>query len=376
MKAAPAGLIDGLLLALVIGLAGLVITNAAAGLRETNPSSVSPAERLRADPLDLAALRDLGLALDRQGRPDEADRVLSFVGRQTRRDGPTSVWLFRRRAAQGRFDSAFEQVDALLRRDAEGVTRPILFAVLTAAAAQVESRPALEDRLAARPWWRTDFLVSLGQTGDVAGAGEVLAALAHLGSSPSPGEYAPYVNRLLRAGQYEVALAAWSRIARRTGAPSAELRDGDFALAPDGTPFTWSEADGVGASSETEPPADGSGGRTLRVDYDGFSSARLPAQLVVLRAGSYRLSWRENLAPIDSSRVHWRLRCADSGAVLSAGDQPGAPAAPGPWRRRAMDFTVPASGCPAQWVELAADPGERRDPVIARFEAMRLDRNG
>ncbi len=360
---------------LIIGtviLAGLVVR---AAERTGRPTADSAEARIERDPLDLAALRDLGLRQDRDGREDQADAIMSFVGRRSWRDTPTEAWLLRRRLSQGRLAEALQIADSLIRQDLDGARRTALFPALVAAAGYVEGRPPLEARLALSPPWRSDFLAALAVRGDITGTDMVFSDLAAGPNPPTPAEYAPFVMRLVSTGDYPYALQAWSRIARRPGEASQAVRDGDFAGAADGTAFTWRPADGVGAGSEERPAPDDPARRALQVDYDGYSAPKLPAQLMALPAGGFRVSWRQRSDPADVSTLFWRVRCADTGQILAiasiAAQSPGEPAG---WRRMAMDIRVPTTGCSGQWLELTAAPGDRRDPVTAWYEAFEVAR--
>jgi hypothetical protein len=283
------------------------------------------------------------------------------VGRRSWRDGPTEVWLLRRRLAQGRYREAFESADSLLRRDADGTTRPVLFELLVAAAESAETREAVVARLAPAPWWRADFLRALGARGG-GGARAVFSDLALGATPPSPDEYAPLIDRLVSVGDFDGAHAAWLSVARSHGPAAESLRDGDFAGSSDHTPFTWSAASGPGASSETEAAP-----RALRVEYDGYSTPGLPAQLLVRPPGRYLLSWRERIEPAVPERLFWRVRCAGSDKVLARAPPPAAG-----WRAVTLTVDPPDTGCAAQWLELHAEPGERREPVTGLYAAFRL----
>jgi hypothetical protein len=189
---------------------------------------------------------------------------------------------------------------------------------------------------------------------------------------PAADEYAPFIDRLANAGDNDGAYAAWLAVARARGSASAGLRDGDFADASDHTPFTWSAASGVGASSDVEPAAGGPtpqplGARALRVDYDGYSAPSLPAQLLVRPPGRYRLTWRERLDPPLPERLFWRVRCADTNEILAR-----APPPTSGWREAEMIVETPAARCAAQWLELAAEAGGRRAPVTGWYAAFEL----
>jgi hypothetical protein len=349
--------LDALLTILAVGFAALIVASA-------RPID---AGQLNQDPLDLPALRRLALEDERQGRTVEAERLLEFVGGRSWRDGPTEAWLVRRRLQEGRYDDAFRSADSLLRRDDDGATRPVLYAMFTAAAAYPDARPALEARLMTSPDWRGDVLIDIGLHGDPAGAGEVFADLAKGLSPPAPSEYAPYVERLVATGDYPAAKAAWERIARQ-GVASDE-----FSAPSDQTAFTWSTSSGEGWASEIGPSPDPPNRRALRVDYDGFSVARLPERLLVLSPGRYRLTWRESADRRWRARLSWRLRCADTDQTLqSEAPASTSPSDPSTGIDRTMDFAVPASGCRGQWLQLTATPADRRDPVTAWFEGFQV----
>jgi len=359
IAAAQLRTLDALLTIVALGFAAAIATTA-------QPIG---AGRLDQDPLDLPALRRLGLDAERQGRTAEAEKLLDFVSRRTWRDGPTEAWLVRTRLQQGRYDDAFRSADSILRRDDDGATRPILYAMFTAAAAYPDARPALEARLATSPDWRGDVLTDLAVHGDPAGAGEVFADLANGPSPPTPSEYAPYVERLVAVGDYPAARTAWERIARPGDAMRRALAGDDFSAPSDQTAFTWGTSSGAGWSSEVGPSPDRPNRRALRIDYDGFSAPRLPERLLVLGPGRYRLAWRESADPRWRARLSWRLRCADTDEAL-ASEALASTTPPGPSTGidRTMDFAVPATGCLGQWLQLTASPAERRDPVTAWFE--------
>jgi hypothetical protein len=375
---------DATIAAICVLLAGLVIASAVqtvgAGRHLGNP-----AVRLRRDPLDLPALRDRALGWDRGGDPDRAEAALSFVMRRTWRDAPTLGWLLRSRTEDGRLDEAMQIADAVIRQDGRGAARPVLFPALIAATGDQEARTALEARLELSPFWRGDFLRALGTSGDPSPAASVFAALAAGPTPPTPAEYAPFIDRLVDAKAYVAAAGAWRDITRRAGALPKSGEVMDFALAGDGTPFTWRSADGAGAGSSVGEAPEDAGRIALRVDYDGFASPVLPARLLTLEPGRYLISWRERREGAGASVLSWRVRCADTGEILAGGppvDQGGTSRDAGgeknagvggaAWRARSMEVQVPAGVCAGQWLELAATPGERRSPTTTWWESLEV----
>ena len=354
-----AGLVAGTLV-----LAGLILLSARSP-RDTFATPSAARAALARDPLNIAAIRSLGLMRDREGGDASADALLDFAGRRTWRDGPTQVWLVQRRLEQGRYAEALRRADALLRQDDEGPDRRILFPLLVAAIGREAMRPELAARLAQNPGWRGDFLRSLGAAGAATDIAPLFAALAGGPSPPRPEEYAPFVNRLAADRDYPAALAAWNAATGRSGATAAALRDDDLSAPSDGTPFTWSVATGAGVRSATT-------GARLDLDYDGVSSPSLPTRLLVLSPGPYRLSWRESAAQGAAGSLFWRLRCAGSDQVIARE----ASAGPGTQVEHpvSLDFEVPSENCAGLWLELAADPGERPAEASFGFRQMRLVR--
>ena len=359
-----------------LALAGLIAANAwrdATGPEQSLTTAAAARAATDRNPLDVVALRSLGLALDRQGDARDAEAVMSFAALRSWRDWPTLVWLIPRRIAQGDYVNALSQADALMRQDIDNDLREPLIRLMIAAAADKDARPAVVARLADKPWWRESFLPRLAAQGDVADVRAVLLGLAKTSAPASGVEAAPFLQRLVDAKDYPGAASLWATLSPARGSSRDLIGDGDFSAPADPTVFGWSVAAGVGATSAIEAPPGGRGGSALRVDYDGFSTPTLPRRLLVLGPGRYRLTWdewREREAP---RRLDWTLRCADNGAVVSA-----VAAAPigGDWRRSTVMIQVPATACRGQWLSLTATPGERRDPATIWYAGLHLQPAG
>lgn len=353
-----------------VWLACLIVANCVEIDAPQRPTEAWVRARIARDPLDLTAVRALGLALNRRGRTDAAERFLSFVATQTWRDIPTLVWLVPRRIRQGDFVNATADADALMRQNIDDRLREPLIKTMIAAAGDDGARPALVTRLEARPWWRESFLPRLGVAGDIQGARAVLRALAKGRAPASDAEYAPLINRLVETGAYDDALDDRTALSGRPKAVNEPLRNGDFAAPADPTAFGWSSAVGVGGQSAVEAAPDAHGEMALRVDYDGFSTPALPRQLLVLRPGRYRLGWREWRSRDSPRRIDWTVHCADTGAVVA---QDVSTYSGSGWVGRTLTIAVPIGGCRGQWLVLAPSPGERRDPATVWYTGFRLN---
>ncbi len=319
-----------------------------------DPSLATALAALRTDPLQVAALRNLGLALDRGGDRADADPLMALAGERSKRDTITALWLLQRALERGQYDAAFDQADALLRRDIDTALRARLYGLLTAASALAPARPALAQRLAARPWWRESFLRELAAKGDPAAGEALLVALGHVGAGSSPEESEAFLARRVAQGEFAVAVEEAERLFGEA------VRNPDDVTTP--PPVGWSTADGEGASSAVQD------GR-LAVTYDGFASPELPRRLLALAPGAWTLTFQHRAQDGSAPRLKVEIRCA-TGATLGQIALPVSAS----WRAETVNFTVPTNGCEGQWLAIVPDPGERRAAVESDFTAWSIAR--
>jgi hypothetical protein len=121
--------------------------------------------------------------------------------------------------------------------------------------------------------------------------------------------------------------------------------------------------------------AERSPGRGLEISYYGRERAALASQLIVLGPGRYRLSFRaEGDATGQGSKLAWLVTCnTGAGAQLLEVPLQRVGAAP---KAIAAAFTVPASGCPAQWLRLTGLPGEFPTGQTATISAVQIRPEG
>ena len=155
---------------------------------------------------------------------------------------PAQLWLFERAFRRGDFAEALTHADALLRTnylDAE-FTRA-MFPALAAFTREGAAFAALSEFLASDPPWRSWYLRNLaGNLIDRSRLVALYAALSTSGHPPSADKLAPYVQRLVRDGDYAAARQVW-----RESLPAAQrsedglLYNGDFSVPLGGLPFNW-----------------------------------------------------------------------------------------------------------------------------------------
>lgn len=325
-------------------------------------------------PLDIVAISTLGVALDQDGQARRADQVMTLAGRLGWRDGLTQVWLFGHRALQGRYDEAMQRADALLRREVQFQSQ--VFAALAALTHDPRAIAPLARRLQLQPSWRYDFVWGLGQSMTPQTEADVHALLAALAKGPTPPtnlELSPYLQKFIAAQDWPKAIAAWRELSRAAPPAGEFVYDGGFDQAQGVPPFDWGISQSAGATTlVADDPSEGQG-KALRVEYDGFSSSQFLKQLLVIPPGDYVLSGKTRQETQAAPRsLGWEVQCAGDGHVLAKA--PGAMAKPGQWSTFRIPFSVPGAACPSQWLQLSADPGDRRTDIVVWYDDLQVRR--
>jgi hypothetical protein len=304
---------------------------------------------LAREPLNVAALRTLGLALEQTGDKAGANRIMSLAARLGWRDVALQLWLVNAYAVHGDVRSALRRADALARINRlPEITYPVFMASLTDDAL----RAALVQEMKDRPLWRGEFFYRLLQlpADQMRYVDSLIAELARAGSPINPAERAIYLTRLVQVGQGAAAYGYWLREQRGAGAaPSAAPWDGGFehVQAPGAlvAPFEWRIAPEATGVVSVVPAA---GGRQLSVSAGRNFTGTLASQTLVLRPGRYRLTAQVGRDP-EAAGLHWTIRCLPDQTELALDSGIGGP------KFAAGTFDVPATGCNAQ--SLAIDVG-------------------
>lgn len=287
-------------------------------------SEVLARQALTVSPLNVAAVRTMGLVRESQGREAESRRLMTAAGALGWRDPATQLWLMRRSLAVGDYQVAVERADALLRRD---LFVDELFPVLRQVAAEPGGAPALAARLADDPHWRQRFLMRLTDLKPEQWQGHE-ALLKQLAGGATPArkvELIAYTKRLFDSGQRE---RAYRQFISYLGAgPSAPVvTDGSFTLIatapPDEPrfPFEWTVPKVFGVSMEFDVPPAPIDGVALRVRTDGSAAGLLMSQVLHLGPGRYVMAVAAR--PSDRAAAEgfrWTVQCIDGGNRVAAG---------------------------------------------------------
>lgn len=300
---------------------------------------------LRAAPFDVRALRVLGQTLTTTDA-DKADELLTLAGNWSLRDDPSHAWLVERRLRQGDYVGAFGHADVLARRRED--LRPVFFRLFaTAVALDSRAGPALLQRVAARPVWRSDFLEYLRTLPDGPKVQALLAAgLAEGRGSLSDQELEVIYLDWLEDGR----LAGLLELRRQTRRPPpSALFDGDFDGIPAPRPFRWDLLPSAEASVMISTDPDRGHDNSLVVAVSGVRESHIALQVLTLKPGRHGFSWSNRLTEANSTdRLRWTLTCLESGARIF--DLPDA--ASQRWANHFSTFDVPQSRCSVQWLYL------------------------
>jgi len=216
--------------------------------------------------------------------------------------------------------------------------------------------PELRKLFRANPGLGDDTLRALASNAATAPA---VLALADPNEKPAKsGWLGPLLNTLTAAGQYDQARQIWSKAA---GAKADELiHDASFSDASAPLPFNWALTTSAVGMAERQP-----GGR-LHVVFYGQDDGVLAAQMVLLKAGSYRLTMPLLGDAANAKALTWSIWC-DKAPTPLAGVTVDVAAT------RGWTFQIP-SNCPAQWVKLAGSSTDIPQQVDVTIGRLKLDR--
>lgn len=191
------------------------------------------------------------------------------------------------------------------------------------------------------------------------------AVVLRLARRDSPGSWqGELLHALVTDGQYERAFAIWAGLSGVDEEQGRGLYNARFETLPAPPPFNWRFASAAGGVAE--PTAGG-----LSVLYYRREDLVLASQLMLLRPGAYALAARLSGPSQSGPGLGWSLVCLPSGSRIL-----GMPLASSGERPVAQPFTVPASGCTAQRLELEGRAGEPSTPLEATIASLSLRRIG
>jgi hypothetical protein len=187
-------------------------------------------------------------------------------------------------------------------------------------------------------------------------------------SGPAPWQV-KLVTSLAERGQIQRAYQLWRTFfVPRAPEKKSGVYDGNFRGLAGGAPFGWHfPASPAGLAERTAAG-------TLQVDYYGRDPADLATQLLMLPPGEHRLTVRAGgEAEGEGSKLSWKVQCQPSKAEVADLVFRKLTYAP---KVMAVNFTIPASGCSAQWLRLIGTAGEFPKAQNATISTVQISAAG
>jgi hypothetical protein len=176
-------------------------------------------------------------------------------------------------------------------------------------------------------------------------------------------ETSPWKTRLLNGlvarGDYQRAYYAWRQFAGLSSSPPPLLFNGEFRDVEALAPFNWSFTASPAGVADVGP-----GG--LQVLYYGRDDASLASQLLLLPSSRYRFGTSMSGSVVPGA-LSWSLTCVGANAPLmelnlqAAGES-------------AAAFSIPASGCTAQWLQLNGHSKDSPEDSNVRIRSAQIQK--
>jgi len=307
---------------------------------QTGPgSAIEYARRaILSDPLSVQAVSILGRSQLYAGQADQARKTFQVAGQLGWRDPMTQIYWLDQALQEGDYTVATQRLDALLRQSPDDENRDKFLAVVSQTP---EGREALAERLKLAPDWARIYLTGISRLRP-----EEIAQRVDLVQRTGRGVWdcqatEAITQRLIEARQLAEAQSVW----RLNCASSTSLiYDGGFDQLDASKPaagFDWRLP--TRGDVDIQLIKGQAGNRLLNMSVNSAITMPVLRQLVVLKPGTYRLTWHMPETPENQAdALQVSLACKDDLSLA----QPGEPDA-GKRDYRKLDFTID-SECPAR----------------------------
>jgi hypothetical protein len=282
----------------------------------------------------------------------DADALLRIAVRRASRDRDMRSKAAVSALRAGALPEAMAQLDALLRLRVS----VSLYPAMVQQSEDPRFAAALAETLAREPPWRDEFLGALLAKGSTRAVDQIYAGLRSRGALSSD-ETARWLGRMLRDGRWGQAYAHWVATLGPLAGGIPAIYNGGFEQDPSGIGFDWQKVPRAeGVFVELEPVPGATGKRAAHFRFIGPAAGGGLRQPMLLGPGRYRLSLRARAEFLHTEQgLEWEITCDGGDEIATLGPLEGS----FDWRALQADFSVPASGCPGQWLELdnPATPG-------------------
>lgn len=322
---------------------------------------------IRMDGTSVTAFNALAAVAALRGNEEEAARLYRHANLISKRQAETEMWLASYAMRRGEMEPALRHIDAAMA--VRPATRGLMIPALVQAMGTPEMFEFLAERLRQAPIWGNAFFrIAVRTSPDLAKLSLLFDRTRDAGVAIDKPIEKDLVARLVDRKLFAVAADQYERTARTALAPG--LRDVVSARTNAVPPFDWDFSARGDDSSGTAASPDGASRIVLHFSQGAGSKAPLLRQLALLPPGAHEFTARVYLERLERTEApHWTISCADSGIVLATIAGSGAIDR---WTPLSGRFVVPATGCTAQWVSLAAAAGTLRPAASGYYDDVRI----
>ena len=297
-----------------------------------------------------------GVEADLAGEDKVAEQAFEAAQWRDPRSLPAAYFLADRFLKNGDVARGLNEIAALARISPSG--NATVAPYLAAYARNPQNWPALHSLFQANPDLADPALTALAATPATAPA--VLALADPRSNAKDVHWLAPLLDTLVAEQDYTKAHEIWARLSRVQA--SGFIYDSEFHDRTSPPPFNWALTGSTVGIAERGPR------NSLHVIFYGQEDGILASELLLLPAGSYRMT----LQLIgDQERAHllnWSIWCDKADAPVSSITLDRAAAS-------SWSFKVPVN-CPAQWLKLSGISGDVAQQVDVALTSLRLSRAG
>jgi hypothetical protein len=319
---------------------------------------------LALDPLSSRPLLILGQLALLEADKDRASRFMQAAARRSLHESVAVFYMLQASFEARDFEAASRYADVLMR------TRPDLQTYVVAYLARLAETPQASQLVRAlivsNPPWRSAFLSQMpSRISDGRTPLNLLLALQKTAAPPTPAEVSSYLNFLLSRQQFDLAYYAWLQfLPAEQLARASALFNGSFETVPSGLPFDWTIRSGSGVTLNIARRLDKGGERALNIEFgEGRVNFGTVSQVTMLTPGRYRFVGSRRGTVTGRRGLVWRIACLGTAKPLGHGSMD--LGFYQRWQQFEFEFTVPASDCRAQNVELVLDARSASERLVS-----------
>ena len=314
---------------------------------------------LARDPINVVAVRTMGLFAAGRSALPQARALFKYAETLSRHDMPTQLWLIDDAVARNDLTEALQHFDRGL-RTALWNTNGLLMERLSAASDDSAVRAALAPILRKRPSWRRTFLVKFIY--DSVAPDRTLPDLfgridMRADNADDASVLTMAISRLVELHQYAAATRLYPGLAHDV------LHNAGFEGENRFPPLDWSLTDNGEITAVTGETDDGNG-QALQIQASGDQDALAAAQLIILKPGTYQLSAFAKTVTEGDAAI--KISCATgfqrTQLLLDAKLAD----------RTSSAFSVPATACDGQWIEIWIRTGPTPLPSPVEINAIAI----